>query len=768
MRKEFNNLDFGPIIPMGPSEFGKAPAFPKAGEHPRLMFTAEMIPNIKRALNDPRFADAKEALLETASKEYDGILGIPFAQGLPGTPSGRRGIHNFDGNGLEVITAKAFLYAIYGDEKLAHEAIDAMQNYILTLNIRFIFCDQCREFGRIMTTAARVYDWCYGAMTDDERHRIVAGTINYVAAGECGLLQSEDPNFRNYGGTRKMEIGYPPRLQGCFTGHGSEGQLMIHYMSGAIAFYDEHPDWWEFCAARYFNYFVPARNHYYQSGSCSQGLSYGPVRQDCDLTSAFMHKVLSGKNPLGDITVETVKSYWHHELPNESFWNDGDNWEKDMSSVSRETLSHISLVTAALYKDKNLLAQRMFRYPNIVRWSNPDFFIYASEILDLEPDQNRHEGYSPVLYNTPYVNKMIARRMWDDLSSPAIYMKAGHRSTANHEHKDAGTFQIFYRDMLARDAGTYDIYGSPFSTGTIGHNGVTVFNPAKVEKMGKWYSGSQRGIGEAPDLEFWLSSDRYRVADPEGASYSVKDGKTEYAYIASNIAPAYDEDVEYLSRRMLSIFTESADFPMIFACYDRIMAADPGFRKAILLHTMNEPVINGNIVTLANGGGKLVASYISNSDIDILPLGGENSNRLINGNQCGISNFRGDGWKSLWGRIEVVPKEGNKTDSVLSVMYVTGEENEKTLEAEKLSGYGILGAKIMNNALLFIEKLPCPDSSYEIEVAGEGELTYYVSGLSEGKWKVKAGNKSLTVKVSADERFARFAAPAGRLTLKKM
>ncbi len=768
MRKEFNNLDFGPIIPMGESPFGRAPAFPRAGEHPRLLFTEDMIPNIKRVLDDPRFAETAEALKKSAATEYDGILGIPRAQGMPDTPSGRKGIHNYDAAGLGIIQAKAFTYALYGDRELAYQAIDAMQNYLLTLNIRFIFCDQCREFGNVMLTAARVYDWCYDAMTEDERLRIRAGVINYVAIGNCGLLQSDDPNFKNYGGVRKMEVGYPPADQGVFTGHGSEGQILTHYMSGAIAFYDEMPDWWEFCASRYYNYYVPARNEYYRSGCIHQGPSYGPVRQHCDLVAAFMHKVLFGKCPHGENTVKTVEAFWHHELPNESFWNDGDNFEKDMKTVATSTLSTISLIAAALWKDAGLLAQRMWKYPNILpSAASPELIIYAAEVIDLEPAADRHEGYSPVLHNALYAGKMIARRTWDDPASPVVYMKAGHRSSANHEHKDIGTFQIFYKDMLARDSGIYDSYGSPYSTGTIGHNGVTVFNPAKADTMGGWYSGSQRGIGEAPNLEYWLTRDRYHVADPEGASYSIKDGKTEYAYIASNIAPAYDEDVEYLSRRMLSIFTESKDFPMIFACYDRISAANPSFRKAVLLHAEEEPTVEGNSVTLTHGGGKLVASYFSDGEFDIEPLGGPDRNRMINGKQCGVSKFRGDGWHALWGRVEVVPREGNLTDDVLSVMYVTDEENEKHLEIEKLSDYGILGATVMNNALLFIKNVACPLDSYEIDVPGEGDLTYYVSGLSEGKWRVKVGKKSLTVNVKADEKFARFTAPAGKLVIKR-
>ena len=768
MRKEFNNLDFGPIIPMGESPFGKAPAFPRAGEHPRLLFTGDMIPAIKRILEDPRFAETAEELKKRAETEYDGILGAPFAQGLPDTPAGRRGVHNYDAQGLGVIQAKAFMYALYGDRELAYQAIDAMQNYLLTLNIRFIFCDQCREFGSVMLAAARVYDWCYDAMTDDERLRIRAGVINYVAMGDCGLLQSDDPNFKNYGGVRKMEVGYPPAGQGCFTGHGSEGQILTHYMSGAIAFYDEDDDWWNYCASRYFNYYVPARNEYMRSGCIHQGLSYGPVRQHCDLSAAFLHKVLFGECPHGENTVETVKSFWQHELPNESFWNDGDNWENDMKAVADATLSTISLIAAALWKDSGLLAQRLWKYPNIIpSAASPELIVYASEVIDLVPAADRHEGYSPVLHNGLYAGKMIARRAWDDPTSPAVYMKSGHRSSANHEHKDIGTFQIFHRDMLARDSGIYDSYGSPYSTGTIGHNGVTVFNPAKADSIGGWYSGSQRGISEAADLECWLTRDRYRVAEPEGAAYSVKDGKCEYAYTASNIAPAYDEDVDYLSRRMLSIFTDSEDFPLIFACYDRITATSPAFRKAVLLHAEEEPKIDGNTVTLTHGGGKLVASYLSDSELDVIPLGGEGRNRIINGKQCGVSKFRGDNWHTLWGRVEVVPREGNLTDDILAVMYATGEENETSLAVEKLSGFGIIGATVMSRALLFIKNVACPLDSYEIDVTGEGELTYYVSGLSEGKWRARVGKKSLTVKVAAEEKFARFTAPAGKLIITK-
>ena len=159
MRKQFNNLDFGPIIPMGPSEFGKAPAFPKAGEHPRLIFTKDMIPNIKRVLEDPRFDSFTKTVKESAKAEFDGILPAPYYH-----ETDRRGLHNYDIKDLEIIASKAFMYAVWGDKELAYQAIDAMQNYLLTINIRFIFCGNARRLSlrhstsRILLRRCKLYD----------------------------------------------------------------------------------------------------------------------------------------------------------------------------------------------------------------------------------------------------------------------------------------------------------------------------------------------------------------------------------------------------------------------------------------------------------------------------------------------------------------------------------------------------------------------------------------------------------------------------------
>lgn len=759
MRKEYNNLDFGPIIPIGPSDFGKAPDFPKAGVHPRLLFTKEMIPAIKKAMDNPEFSAVRAALDRFVASDFDGKLGIPYMHGYDGVP-GRKGIHNFDAEGLISIESKAFMYAITGDKELGYKAIDAMQEFLLTLNIRFIFCDQCREFGHVMLVAAKVYDWCYDLLTEDEKYRLLAGTINYVAAGQCGLLQSSDPTFRNYGGTNKMEIGYPPKGQGCVTGHGSEGQLTRDYFSMAIAVYDEHPDWWEYIAARVFNYYIDHRNYYYKCGCPPQGNScYGPYRLQFDLYNAYANTVLFGENPYIPELQRLPRSLFSYELPDGQHFSEGDFVHSGFQRA-KGAESSCAMWVSSLYKDATLRAEVKAHRPDYTAdFTSPagmppsDTFIILSD--GLEPAENRHEGVSPVSYNCEPQYKIIAREMWDKENSPVVFMKAGCRTTANHDHRDAGTFQIFYRGMLSVDSGGgYHGYGTSAHVtqlATLAHNGILIRYPGDPNAESSVYGG-QRGMAESPNKEHWLSSSCYDTANTEGVSFEVKDGACSYAYIASDIAPAYNKETEldYLSRRMLSVFTKDEKNPLIFATFDSIIAKGVEGKKVILLHTRPGAKIEGNTVTARNENANLVSTYVSPSELELT--------------LCCDETYTEEN-KNTWGHVEVSPKLGNLRDDVLSVMYVKDLGDESAPEITEIKTDDVLGAEIMGYALLFVRNLPeCPAS---ITVDVKSACTYMISGLSTGKWTATVGDSSVAFEVSETERFARLELPAGAITLKK-
>ena len=108
--------------------------YPPKGEHPRVLFTSDKVDSIRASIQSPENRTYYQKLLDLAAKEVDGKL--PEAKEVT---SGRRGIHNYDTSMLGVIQAKAFLYAIEGNELYGYQAVYAIMNYIKTLDIKYIY-----------------------------------------------------------------------------------------------------------------------------------------------------------------------------------------------------------------------------------------------------------------------------------------------------------------------------------------------------------------------------------------------------------------------------------------------------------------------------------------------------------------------------------------------------------------------------------------------------------------------------------------------------
>ena len=160
---------------------------------------------------------------------------------------------------LTCIQAKAFRYALWGDEIYGLEALLAIKNYINTLVLPYeADPNYCRSYGMVIYITACVYDWCYDLMTPADRAHLIAGIETKIAP--------------------HMEVGFPPIGQSSVTGHGSEAQILRDWFSFAIATYDEAPDLYEYIGGRLFQHFLPGQSYYLTSGSHHQGKDYGAYR----------------------------------------------------------------------------------------------------------------------------------------------------------------------------------------------------------------------------------------------------------------------------------------------------------------------------------------------------------------------------------------------------------------------------------------------------------------------------------------------------------
>ena len=761
----------------------------------RLMLNNETIANILANIGKPEYREALTELIAIARIDCDGVLRDPAEK-----YNTMSGVHNYDQRILSIIEAKALVYRLMYEQDFAagtpealerdmygYQAIIAIKNYLKTFRVSTYVGDETsRYYGHVMYTAAEVYDWCKPLLTDSDKHQIILGVVERCCAGTTGD-----------GSRNKVSVNYPPVSDQTFTGHSSETMLLRDYFSFAIAIYDDDPTWYNYIASGILNRFVPGRLYYFQSGMTHQGISnYINIRHAGDLYAAWMFQVATGKNPYEGIE-NTMISVLGHQLPDgTSVFEDGDG-----NNPTIQKYASLVLMASAICERGGFGANADTLYTWFYELNGFDthsrstlynvtyasFFLYALQGQQMNT-ADKYEGLDVIQYNGSPLGQMISRSEWGNPDAAATYMKIKERHTSNHEQEDAGTFQIYYKGLLSGDTG---IYGSTTSsdhytayhTATLAHNGILVYDKSNTDPL---YTGGQRvaGLGVNHGVwENWLDnvSDNYDAGTVTGVQYGYKDAaqkQAKYAYLAGDITVAYDttSQVDHVERRMLTVYTDNADFPMVFFVYDDVEAKGAGFETKFLLHvnTENAPTVSGNTVTISNGKGQLVLTCLT-SYARIDRLGGRvydasgkydaktSSNYLVNGAQVYDSTLKDDGF---WGRVEIVSTA--KATKMLNVIYVTNAGQTKTAPAiTRITGTNVEGGVFGNTAAVFMTSRTRVSTAQTFTVSGSGTMDYYVSGVAAGTWKVSVGGTTKTVTATEDGGMLVFTAPAGTVTITK-
>ncbi len=752
------------------TKWGTAPTTP-LDEHPRVLFTKDDIPAIKAALEDDSNSNLlfKTYLIGDVSGELPSV-----GEYVSGSTVN---CYNYSAAVIEQILAKALAYQLYGSDYYGYQAIYAMKNYLKTLNITYCTSDQYRIYGHVMFATACVYDWCYDLLTDTDKTQFIAGVENVLCRGsnEKGV---------------KFEQGFPPTKQGSFTGHGSEYGILRDYLSFSIAIYDENASWWNYVGARFYNDFVPSRNAYYVTGIASQGTSYVGARHTASLFSAWLveNGTKASTNPYVNMD-KTVRSYIGYEFAPGLIFSDGDSSVNQKTSVLRDQC----FISAMLFDDATLLAQGEYllgsgRYAGATQGLTLVPYVILCGRLDVEAAEDRYDGLDLIQYNGSPLGQYVIRERYGDADSAAVFMKLKERHTANHEHADAGTFQIYYKGLLTGDSGVYNNYGHDhskyFNKGTVAHNGILIYDSSQQSTLNGWYTGSQRlGLPEAQTLTAWQDS-KYDTGTITGRQHAYSDAaetKPLYAYIAGDITKAYDtaSQARYVGRRMLTVYTGNEDFPMVFFVYDDVESYKDSYVKKFLLqiNSPDAPTVSGNTVITEKSDGRLVLTCLSDN-IRIDEMGGraytsdgkydpDNSrNFLINGKQCVTLDKKDDGH---WGRVEIVYTATSNTATFMNVLYVTDKGQTKNAPAiTRITGTGALGGAFGDVAAIFATSRDRATGSLSATVSGSGNIKYYVSGVAAGEWTITVGGVSYgTATATADGGLLTFTAPAGALKLTK-
>ncbi len=782
------------------TEFADIPAFPTTytakilpnTQHPRVMVNSEGLPalraNVLAAENAENYQ--KVVALAVSTLESDGRLS--HASGSDPT--------NYTSAASSGIEALAFLYLITDNEYFGYAAISYALNFLDTVH----FPDQlhgsneeyedANKAGTAIYILAEVYDWCYDLLTKKEQDQLIRGI--------CEKLSTH------------IEMGCPPDGLGAITGHGTSVEILRDWLSVAIAVYGEHPEIYDYIIGRIENEYVAAPNWYYQSGANFQGSAYGLNKTYCHMLSDMLVYTMSGKH-LYSVDLEPVVMTMLNQIrPDGEIIRMGDDYNQinKGSTYSTGNMARLAFYGAANYGIP--AAKAWFR-----EWTNDYSSLTWSSRMEMTPivflllndpelpsdAEYKYSALNLVHYNGSPTGAITARSAWGDEAAWLTFTNIDECYGANHDHKDAGTFQIYYKGILALNSTAYQYdsalngqYGSlmdfSYVKQTISKNGLLIYNPKYEGTGGKWtYSGGQTTQGSANSenmtLEGWFDKTTSHQATELGHSYGYdNDGNVKYAYISGDITNAYDADtVDLVMRSTMSIATGDAEHPLMFIVHDRIISDNAGYKKTFLLHTTDEPTlisgenafyytntrgVNGTADTsddLEKYNGMLTNTTLLPKSYNYEAIGGDGKRIWINGESFGDdSNIADYSVLELgWGRVELSPSVASKDDSFLNVMYVGDADGDITyIKPTLVESATHEGAVSFGSCVMFSRSNEKTSNEISFTAEAAGELNYYVGGLSAGVWQIKVDGAVLgTAEVDAAGGIAVFKAPAGEVTL---
>ncbi|HUW56532.1 MAG TPA: heparinase II/III family protein [Planctomycetota bacterium] len=274
----------------------------------------------------------------------------------------------------------------------------------------------------------------------------------------------------------------------------------------------------------------------------------------------------------------------------------------------------------------------------------------------------------PLAHCARDVGKVYARGDWSD---DATWLRFECGPWWNqHQHFEAGNFEIFRYEPLAAESGEYTDWDSPHAVNwlirTVAHNCILVHQPDETWKNVR--NRQERPIandgGQADDTFFVHTLDEWqrRRERFERGHIVLFEDHGDFLHVVGDCTKAYAPSKVSLCLRQV-VFLR----PHTFVILDRVTATRAEYQKTWLLHCHHEPEIAGRTFTVTNGAGKLSAETLL-PDAPVV--------RKVEGYTYGGETFEPESDRlsetaARW-RIEVQPPAANTHDLFLHVLSTDG------------------------------------------------------------------------------------------------
>jgi len=683
---------------------------------PRLLLTPPRLERIRRNLNDPEMRRALMRVCDRARGRYE----LKFVPGR---------VMEFQAALQEKLLAQAFLAQVDHDPELSRKTAQTMFRYFSELS-GFPGTEHFRDIGSAIFAAAIVYDWCYQDFSPEERKLMIRSFYRLAA---------------------RMETMWPPFRIPVTDGPGNEGAVTIAELAFGVACYEEDPEPFRLVACRVERELVPLKAYEYTSPLHPQGSDYGPARLRADIFCAAVLRIACGKEVFDRNIYSVPACFQKLDLPGNDYFKEGDR--RDLSR-SRD-LGWCFLFACDAVRDPALKGYYL--------GLGLDREVPLLHMLLNDPGLKAvPPGLQTLPWSTyfgPFHGCLLARTGFNS-DEAAVYCIGGRRHNGGHAHCDAGSFQIYYRGMLASDIGEYTLPGSCFNRRSIAHNMLRVFDREETSvKSGN--DGGSRPVKhsvKSPDDYEW--SPEFKYGENRSISIGPDKMRPAYSVMVSDLASAYSGKIGSYLRFFVFLNQHQEGQPASFIVMDLVESSKAEFPKIFQISTLRKPEIKAGFIGLSTvDGGRADVNFYLPLHAKITGYAGKDALRNpLTGYTDPVLSVSGGSVRSVH-RIEVTPSVSDRSDTFLAHFGIrSGKADPLKQEYTDLgNAHGIRTGRFMvilpKKAEFFREpvRLTVPSGGLQV-------LCVYPA---PGPWH--AGDRNFTVRKGENTLF--MDAPAGILEI---
>ncbi|MBR0460289.1 MAG: hypothetical protein IJJ26_13725 [Victivallales bacterium] len=577
-------------------------------EHPRMLFTKETLPALKaRAFGEAKFALEwnKKKIDELPSEpkldwDHSKLLTLPDGTLKFKPPNYMLNQCMNEGIGGRNAAVAAFLYLITEDAKYLEAAkkwmFHSLDVYEWANKHQLMVEWAMREY--IQTLYA--YDWLWNVLSPEERTRVYTRMVQITR-----FIQSDNRDVGRGATYRRNGGGYKTGFYGVgslrfYTGLAGYGDGIDDQAAETLLKlgYDDH------CKMMDFREEISGDQGALVSYTLMYSLNNYPPTS---IRFLFMLQSAAG--------IDGSTRWQHLRLfPNWVFWNlipdkvaakefgAGDGMHKT-NNVPAGFIPSALYACLHLYGKKDPQMRAMCQhllncFPPKERIVRSTSIVLLPFLLTDLPAEQEGTGALPKegFRHFPGVGEVFFRSGHGVKDTYALFLVREEGSSIQHHHYDQGHFTIYRRGFLALDSGTrgwVHNYQLPFYySQTVAHNSLLIHMPD--EKMPPYWGEHHEGKYPEPRPKCHGGQDSYEPSTVTTGS------QEEFAFVRADMSKAYNaKKCEAAVREFFHLR------PDLFLVVDRVVSTKPEYLKQWLIHSQNEPKVDGTDFAMEHGKGRL-------------------------------------------------------------------------------------------------------------------------------------------------------------------